>query len=60
MAEGALGDNRWENDMEHKQRKALARHKAIVKARNIRTNNLKANPRSLFAGKSTSYRLWTL
>ncbi len=46
--------------MEHKQRKALARHKAIVKARNIRTNNLKANPRSLFAGKSTSYRLWTL
>ena len=46
--------------MERKQRKALARHKAIVKARNIRTNNAKANPRSLFAGKSRSYRLWNL
>lgn len=46
--------------MTDKQRKALARHKAIVKARNIRANNLKANPRSLFAGKSTSYRLWKL
>lgn len=46
--------------MTNKQRKALARHKAIVKARNIRTNNAKANPRSLLAGKSTSYRLWKL
>lgn len=46
--------------MTHKQRKALALHKAIVRKRNIRTNNLKANPRSLFAGKSTSYRLFNL
>ena len=46
--------------MTSKQRKALARHKAIVKARNIRTNNMKDNPRSLLTGKSRSYRLWKL
>lgn len=43
-----------------KQRKALALHKAIVRKRNIRTNNLKANPRSSFFGKNASYRLFDL
>lgn len=46
--------------MTHKQRKALARHKAIVKARNIRTNNLKFNLAPYIPGRSRSYRLYDL
>ena len=45
--------------MTRKQRKALARHKAIAKARNIRTNNMKVNPYSLtiVVGKTKRYSL---
>ena len=49
--------------MTHKQRKALARHKAIVKARNIRNNNLKANPWALgnpLKPSRHTYRVWDL
>lgn len=46
--------------MTHKQRKALARHKAIVKAHNIRTNNLKFNPVSYIIGRSHSYHLYDI
>lgn len=46
--------------MTHKQRKALARHKVIVKARNIRTNNLKFNLAPYIPGRSRSYRLYDI
>lgn len=46
--------------MTNKQRKALARHKAIVKARNIRTNNLKFNLAPYIPGRSRSYRLYDI
>lgn len=46
--------------MTHKQRKALARHKAIVRKRNIRTNNLKFNPVSYIIGRSHSYHLYDI
>lgn len=46
--------------MTHKQRKSLARRKAIVKARNIRTNNLKFNPAPYIPGRSRSYRLYDI
>lgn len=44
--------------MTKKQRKALARHKRIVKKRNIRTNNLAVNPVLYAPGASRSYRLY--
>ena len=51
--------------MERKQRKALARRKAIVKARNIRNNNWPKARR--FTGftpfvrpRGTVYRLWDI
>lgn len=46
--------------MTHKQRKALARRKAIAKARNIRNNNLKANPLAKLGGGAMVYRLWNI
>ena len=46
--------------MTHKQLKALARHKAIVRKRNIRTNNLKFNPAPYIPGRSRSYHLYDL
>ena len=46
--------------MTHKQRKALARRKAIAKARNIRNNNAKANPRTTLGGRAMVYRLWDI
>ena len=44
--------------MTHKQRKALARRKAYEKERNIRNNNLKANPLNTLGGGAMVYRLW--
>lgn len=46
--------------MTKKQRKALARHKAIVRKRNIATNNLPYNPPRFAVGRSRTYRLWEL
>lgn len=46
--------------MTHKQRKALARHKAIARKRNIRTNNLKFNLAPYIPGRSRSYHLYDL
>lgn len=46
--------------MTHKQRKALALHKAIVRKRNIRTNNLKFNLAPYIPGRSRSYHLYDL
>lgn len=46
--------------MNRKQLKALARHKAIVKKRNIRTNNLKSNLAAYIPSRSRSYRLYDL
>lgn len=46
--------------MTNKQRKALARHKAIVKKRNVRTNNLKFNLAPYIPGRSRSYRLYDI
>ena len=43
-----------------KQRKALAPHKAIVRKRNIRTNNMKVNPAKHISGGGHSYRLYDL
>ena len=45
--------------MTKKQRKSLARHKAIVKARSIRTNNMAVNPYSLtiVIGRTKRYQL---
>ena len=45
--------------MTRKQIKALKRHKAIVKARNIRTNNWKCNPVSYAISRNHSYHLHT-
>lgn len=48
--------------MTHKQRKALARRKAIAKARNIRQNNwpkgLTAD--NIFAPRRHTYRFWEM
>ena len=49
--------------MSRKQLKALARHKAIAKRRNIRTNNLRINPwrESQFSFcRKHSYRLYNI
>ena len=47
--------------MTKKQHKALARHKRIVRKRNIRTNNVKGGTPMLFApGTSKSYRLYEI
>ena len=48
--------------MTHKQRKALARRKAIAKARNIRQNNM---PKGLtadnaFTPRRHAYRFWEM
>lgn len=44
----------------HKKRKALARHKANVKKRNVRTNNMKANPLAPLIGPSRVFRLYDI
>lgn len=44
----------------HKRRKALARHKANVKRRNIRTNNLKHNPVASLLGPHKVFRLYDI
>lgn len=44
--------------MTRKQLKAIRRHKAIVRKRNIRTNNLKQAPAMHFVNRSASYRLY--
>lgn len=46
--------------MTKKQHKALARHKRIVRKRNIRTNNLKCAPMLFAPGTSKSYRLYEI
>ena len=46
--------------MTRKQRKALLRHKANVKRRNIRTNNLKANPWAPLVGAKKVFRLYDI
>lgn len=46
--------------MTHKQRKALARHKANVKKRNVRTNNLKQNPLAPLLGTGKVFRLYDI
>lgn len=43
-----------------KQLKAIRRHKAIVKRRNIRTNNDKWNPPLFIVGRPRSYRLYNI
>ena len=48
--------------MTHKQRKALARHKAIAKARNIRQNNKPKGVSldNIFTPRRHAYRFWDL
>lgn len=46
--------------MTRKQRKALARHKANVKKRNVRTNNLKQNPLAPLLGTGKVFRLYDI
>lgn len=48
--------------MTHKQRKALARRKAIAKARNIRQNNMPKGSSfgNIFAPRRHTYRFWDL
>ena len=43
-----------------KREKALDRHKAVVKSRNIRTNNLAYNPARYVPGRSRSYQLYNI
>ena len=44
----------------HKRRKALARHKANVKKRNIRTNNMRHNPVASLLGRKQVFRLYDI
>ena len=48
--------------MTHKQRKALARRKAIVKARNIRQNTKPKGSSfgNIFAPRRHTYRFWEM
>ena len=46
--------------MTRKQLKAIRRHKAIVRARNIRTNNLRIVPVIHIVGRSRSCRLYNI
>lgn len=46
--------------MTRKQKKALSRHKAIVKARNVRNNNLRYNAIGSFKRAIRAIKFWPI